>query len=99
MHPSFRKYHILPRPDPLGRPIVVIKVSTLSDVSENLKDVITPAMDHLREHLKNLNDSQTHGTTDPVLQYVVLLDVSGLSVQMIVSVSCEHQFFISNLDA
>jgi hypothetical protein len=82
--PLPRKYYILPNPDRFGRPIVLFKVSDLKDISEDVRGQLMYTMDCLRRHLKSLNDDRPHDH-DPVLQYVVLLDLSGLSIQNIVS--------------
>lgn len=81
----FSNYRVLPRPDPFGRPIIQFKVSALNDISETLKDLLIHTMDNLRARLRSINDNRSRdGDTSPILQYVVLLDLSGLSIQMIV---------------
>jgi len=84
LHLPLRRVLWLPHPDPFGRPIVVLKVSALRASMDELKRLLMPAMDHLRAHLKSLNGAQGSGhTSRPILQYVVLLDLKGLSLQSI----------------
>lgn len=87
--PLLRKYHILPNPDPFGRPIIVVRISDLKEVEGTLKNLLIPTMEDLRVQLKSFNDSRFHGgsggSTLPILQYVVLLDLAGLTIQNIVS--------------
>lgn len=73
----------LPTCDPFGRPILVIKAVPLDEDTESQKRFIIKAFEQMRIYLKVLYD----GTTDvrePTLQYVVLLDLSQLSLQSIV---------------
>lgn len=70
--------------DPFGRPILLIKSSSLSMLSDSSKAPITQGLELLRQHLRLLNISQTQDDP-PILQYVVLLDLAGLSLQGIVS--------------
>ncbi|KAG9220449.1 hypothetical protein CCMSSC00406_0003905 [Pleurotus cornucopiae] len=66
--------------DPFGRPILLIKSSSLSMLSDSSKAPITQGLELLRQHLRLLNISQTQDDP-PILQYVVLLDLAGLSLQ------------------
>ncbi|KAF4597952.1 CRAL-TRIO domain-containing protein [Pleurotus pulmonarius] len=66
--------------DPFGRPILLIKSSSLSMLSDSSKAPITQGLELLRQHLRLLNSSQTEDDP-PILQYVVLLDLAGLSMQ------------------
>jgi hypothetical protein len=82
--PFINKYHLLPNPDPFGRPIVVLKVSALYGLGGS-RALLIPTMERLRAHLKQLNDDRSYfSEMQPILQYVVILDVAGLSIQNIV---------------
>src|SRR5438477_5556754 len=86
-NPPLSKFHVLSNPDPFGRPIILLRVSDLLGLAGNMKDMFIPTMERLREHLKQFNDDRLFfGETQPVLQYVVLLDVAGLSIRSIVRV-------------
>lgn len=86
----------LANPDPLGRPIVILKVSALNENMDDFKRLVMPTMDHLRDHLKSLNDAQgSSHSTRPILQYVILLDLKDLSLQNIVS---KEWFYLLNFE-
>ncbi|KAF5380370.1 hypothetical protein D9615_004739 [Tricholomella constricta] len=73
--------HCLPENahDPFGRPILLVEVLPLDVTSDALKPKIVQTFERLRRHLRNLNASAT--TTSPILQYIVLLDLQGLSLK------------------
>ena len=83
--------HCLPTDarDAFGRPIAVVKVTDYDlDTAEAgdqkpLKTRVYAQMERFRMHLDCLNEENEHMEC-PVLQYVVLLDLNGLSVQNIV---------------
>jgi retinaldehyde-binding protein 1 len=68
--------------DPLGRPILVLRHNPIDASASNKQTVVIRALERLRLHLKQLYDDS--GDDDPILQYVVLLDLSELSFQSIV---------------
>ncbi|PFH49760.1 hypothetical protein AMATHDRAFT_76020 [Amanita thiersii Skay4041] len=79
IHTNFLQHlphHIL---DPLGRPIVIMRMLAFSQNSDSIKPVILHAFEKLRLNLKELNDSLNN--RDPALQYMVLLDLDGLLLQ------------------
>ena len=85
-HPALSKFHVLPNPDPFGRPIILLKVADLVDLSEVARDTFVPTMEILRRHLQQLNDDRIFfRESQPLLQYVVILDVAGLSIRSVVS--------------
>jgi len=69
--------------DPSGRPIIQIKVSKMSASPENLQPSIIECMELLRLHLHWLNTQSNPDdrVTKPTLQYVVLMDLSGVSFE------------------
>lgn len=67
--------------DPFDRPILVVQLSGLSESTEDLRPVLLRNTELLRLHLSKLNAS---GDTAPVLQYVALLDISGVSLSSLV---------------
>ena len=79
--------HCLPSSvsDPFGRPIIVLKVSALAaeHSTDTFKHLLMPTIDHLQVNLKKLNASQKR-TERPILQYIVLLDLAGGSIQHVV---------------
>ncbi|KAG7446558.1 CRAL/TRIO domain-containing protein [Guyanagaster necrorhizus] len=75
--------HFLPDDitDPLGRPIIVLKVAPFNYGSDDYKGVVYRALECLRCHLREVNRNEVEGR--PALQYVLLLDLKGLSMQSI----------------
>ncbi|KAI8993943.1 CRAL-TRIO domain-containing protein [Trametes punicea] len=70
--------------DPFHRPIIVVKLAQLFEASEDVRGTLTHNMELLRLNLKALNensDAGDSGSSIPVLQYVALLDIGGVSVQ------------------
>lgn len=65
--------------DPFGRPILVIEVISATMASDTFRPHIIQTFERLRCHLKRLNDGENPGPRPPVLQYVILLDLSSLS--------------------
>lgn len=74
---------VLPRPclDPFGRPVVVFNLgaflSLLSDSLDDAKDLILLIAENLRLYLRQLNERDGH--VGPILQYVVIVNVEGVS--------------------
>ncbi|KAK7692210.1 hypothetical protein QCA50_003834 [Cerrena zonata] len=63
--------------DPFDRPILVVQLSGLSENTEDLRAVLLRNTERLRFHLSMLNASRG---TSPILQYVALLDIKGVSL-------------------
>ena len=86
-HPPIPIVHCLPTSvrDPLGRPILFIEVVAFNESTDDFKPHIIQGFERLRGHLVELNDISEPNTLRPVLQYVVLLDLKGLSMQSLVS--------------
>ncbi|EMD33718.1 hypothetical protein CERSUDRAFT_117796 [Gelatoporia subvermispora B] len=79
--------------DPFGRPIVYMEVRAFGDNSEGLRQSVANTMELLRVHLKTLNDSNdcpSRAVTQPILQYVALLDIQGVTFQC-----AQHVDFVS----
>lgn len=70
--------------DPLKHPILVLRLATVDLFSETLRPAIIQGMEFMRIRLKKLNARIDATTEEPVLQYVVLLDVADVSVADIV---------------
>lgn len=68
--------------DPLGRPIVVLQLANLWESSQDLRATLSHNIELMRIHLLHLN-GQDSGLR-PVLQYVALLDISGLTFNGVV---------------
>lgn len=68
--------------DPIGRPIVVVKLAGLFECSGNVREALIRYMELLRLNLEAIN--ATAGEASPVMQYVALLDIGGISVQSVV---------------
>ena len=75
--------HCLPAAacDPFGPPVLLIRLSSLIQ-NEDLRPSLVQNMECLRLHLERMN--KDNETTRPVLQYVALLDVEGLSFRAVV---------------
>ena len=82
--------------DPFGHPVIVVRATPL--VEESSDDVVESSddfrvaliltLDRLRIHLRDINyDREGDIEKDVVLQYVVLLDLEGVSIKSIVGVS------------
>ncbi|KAH7889107.1 CRAL-TRIO domain-containing protein [Phlebopus sp. FC_14] len=86
-YPFPKLFHCLPPPasDPLGRPIVFIKVAALCHDSEiwNVRDALLRQVERLRLHLKSIRDlphCRREHEGFP-LQYIALVDLGGVSIQ------------------
>ncbi len=75
--------------DPFGRPIIILRLSGLSQKDIGLRPALIHNMELLRLHLVRLNHARNAMGCGgcPVLHYVVLLDVSGMSFNGMVSYS------------
>lgn len=71
--------------DPLGRPIIVIQFVPFDTDTVDYKAIVYRAFEQLRCHLNDVNHNGPERTDRPALQYVVLLDLKGLSMRAIVS--------------
>jgi hypothetical protein len=71
--------HIL---DPFDRPIIVLKMVAFNQASDAIKPWVLHVFELLRLNLERLNGNSG---TNPVLQYIVLLDLEGLLLQSLVS--------------
>lgn len=86
MHPS-PLLHCLPPPicDPLGRPLVFIRLSELltceETETESVMDGLLISLERLRIHLRSLNELSNREIT---LQCVFLIDLEGLSIHSVV---------------
>jgi hypothetical protein len=63
----------------LGRPIVLVKISSIQGFGMNLKDALLQEVERLRLHLRHLRD--IHPNERFPLQYIVLVDLQGVSIQ------------------
>ncbi|KAK0455505.1 uncharacterized protein EV420DRAFT_1553992 [Desarmillaria tabescens] len=75
--------HFLPDDvtDPLGRPIIMLKFAPFNYCLDEYEGVVYRALECLRCHLQEVNRNEVEGR--PALQYVLLLDLKGLSMQSI----------------
>ena len=78
-------FHILPPPasDILKRPILILRLGKLATFQKDPREHILRSVEGLRLNLHNINSSEdpsgaTHG---PVLQYVLLVDMEGVSMK------------------
>ncbi|KAG5646253.1 hypothetical protein DXG03_004080 [Asterophora parasitica] len=71
--------------DPFGRPILLVELLPLDVTPDAVKPKIVQTFERLRRHLRDLNASAT--APSPILQYVVLLDLQGLSLKSFVNLS------------
>ncbi|KAF9452764.1 hypothetical protein P691DRAFT_696412 [Macrolepiota fuliginosa MF-IS2] len=74
--------HCLPEHvrDPFGRPILIVEVVPVNESPEVVKPYIIQAFELLRLHLKSLSGAGAP-EEEPVLQYIILLDLAKLSIQ------------------
>lgn len=78
--------HCLPEHirDPFGRPILVIEVEFANETPEVVKSYILQVFERLRLHLRSIS-GRGAPEEEPVLQYIILLDLAKLSLQSVVS--------------
>ncbi|RPD78618.1 CRAL/TRIO domain-containing protein [Lentinus tigrinus ALCF2SS1-7] len=68
--------------DPFDRPLVVVKLSRLFEASEDVRPTLINYMELLRLNLERVNKEEGAKEKDsPVLQYIALMDIGGISVQ------------------
>lgn len=68
--------------DPFGRPVIIIKLSAFPKTRDHVRPTLVAWTELLRLHIQFLNTRhESDGTpARPVLQYVVLLDLLGVSL-------------------
>lgn len=89
--------HILPPPasDILRRPILILRLAELATLQRDPREQILRSVEGLRLNLHNINspsspsESPTHG---PVFQYVLLVDMEGVSLRKSVRLYPEPTF-------
>ncbi|PIL36055.1 hypothetical protein GSI_01715 [Ganoderma sinense ZZ0214-1] len=73
--------------DPFGRPIVVVKLSQLLGSRQDVRPALVQYMELLRLNLEAVNRERV--TLDdheqPILQYIALIDIDGISMQSVQS--------------
>ncbi|KAF7783025.1 hypothetical protein Agabi119p4_2401 [Agaricus bisporus var. burnettii] len=76
--------HCLPEHirDPFGRPVLVIELDSVHESPEVVKSYILQIFELLRLHLKSIS-GRGAPEEEPVLQYIVLLDLAKLSLQAV----------------
>lgn len=88
-------FHILPSPasDILKRPILVLRLAKLATLQGDPREHILRSVEGLRLNLYNINSSEdpsaTHG---PVFQYVLLVDMEGVSMRKSVRLTSNSEF-------
>lgn len=71
--------------DPIGRPIVIVKLARLFECSGNVREALIRYLELLRLNLETMNAAAGEGrNASPIMQYVALLDIGGISVQSVV---------------
>jgi retinaldehyde-binding protein 1 len=75
--------HILPPPasDILRRPILVLRLAELAVLQSDPREHILRSVEELRLNLHNLNSPSESPTHGPVFQYVLLVDMEGVSMR------------------
>ena len=94
--PPFIQCLPLEHRDPCGRPVIVVRLAQLFQFSGDVREALVHYMEHLRLNLQSMNciDAREDGSRTPILQYVALLDIGGISVQNAVRA---HAFLNSNI--
>ncbi|KAG2065090.1 CRAL/TRIO domain-containing protein [Suillus decipiens] len=78
--------HCLPPPicDPLGRPLVFLRLSELLTCKQTMLDGLLISLDHLRIHLRSLNTFNNEFANGEVtLQCILVIDLEGLAIQSV----------------
>lgn len=80
--PNPTLFHCLPPPitDPLGHPILFLKLASLQTLSCSVKDALLQEVERLRLHLRYIRDHCAHTGSFP-FQYLLLVDLDGISIQ------------------
>ncbi|KAG8214253.1 CRAL-TRIO domain-containing protein [Butyriboletus roseoflavus] len=75
-------FRCLPPPiaDPFGRPLVFLKLASLQSLSCSIHEALLQEVERLRLHLRYIRDHYAHTGSAP-LQYLVLIDLDGVSIQ------------------
>ncbi|KAH9929563.1 CRAL/TRIO domain-containing protein [Epithele typhae] len=86
--PTFMQCLPLDSLDPFGRPIVVIKLTTMLESSADVRTALIQYIETLRRNLVAMNLEKhkscgKEGDVRPILQYVALVDIGGISVQSV----------------
>jgi retinaldehyde-binding protein 1 len=80
-------FHILPPPasDILRRPILVLRLAKLATLQRDPREDILRSVEGLRLNLHNINSSEDPSAATPrdgpVFQYVLLVDMEGVSMR------------------
>ncbi|KAI0665990.1 CRAL-TRIO domain-containing protein [Trametes maxima] len=80
---TFLKCLPLTSRDPFGRPIVVLKLAELFDYPGDVREAVIHYTELMRLNLEEMNRRRAGEgeSSRPILQYVVLMDIGGISVQ------------------
>lgn len=74
--------------DPFGRPLLVVRLAKLLDNTHDVKAALVLTVELMRLHLVRLNEARPGGAglegARPILQYVALLDIGGMSINSMV---------------
>lgn len=65
--------------DPFGRPIIVLQLAKLWESSQDPQGTLLHNIELMRRHLVRLNTQAEDPESWPILQYVVLLDIRGMT--------------------
>ncbi|CCL99661.1 uncharacterized protein FIBRA_01681 [Fibroporia radiculosa] len=81
--PSFIRCLPVNARDPSGqRPVVFLRLSGISEISVDSRDILVGCMELLRLHLQRLNslcDVEQIPARQPILQYIAIVDMEGVS--------------------
>jgi len=87
-------FHILPPPasDILRRPILVLRLAKLVSLQRDPREHILRSVEGLRLKLHNINSSEDPSATQhgPVFQYVLVVDMEGVSMRKSVRLGTPH---------
>ncbi|KAI0935352.1 hypothetical protein AcV7_003816 [Taiwanofungus camphoratus] len=84
IQPSFLRCFPVTIRDSFGRPIIFLKLAAISEIRGDLRLVFMNTMEVLRLHLQWLNTKlDLEDQALPVMQYVALIDVEGVSFQSV----------------
>lgn len=73
--------------DPFGRPIVVLKLAQLLESPDEARPALIHYTELLRRNLEAINTERVRTSQEceiPILQYIALIDIGGMSVQSVV---------------
>lgn len=83
--------HCLPTSiqDPFNRPILILRITQIQiqdpHDQHHFRDLFIPTLEMLRLLLREVNREREREDKAPALQFVMLLDLEGVSIQSIVS--------------